>query len=72
MVFLPPNTLRRARQNDGTGQQSCACAEELDQLGHIEDHVIRAPILHHLAIQGRLNAQCMWIGDLIGRHETGP
>ena len=49
------------------GKQRRAAAEEFDQRRHVEDHVVRVPVLHGLAVEDRLDLQRVGIGDLVRR-----
>ena len=66
------DSLRSAGEYGGARKQGGAAAEEFDQGRNAENHVVRVPILHDLAVEQSLNAQRVWVGDGFGRREARP
>ena len=64
------DAVRRAGEDDRAGQQRRAAAEKLDQRRHVEDHVVRVPVLHHLAVEQRADRQRVGIRDFVACHQA--
>lgn len=54
-MFTTADAVWSPGQNDGAGKQSRTSAEELDQRGNIENHVVRIPVLHRLTVEHGFN-----------------
>src|SRR6185436_10780609 len=54
-----------ASENHGAGQKGRAAAEKFDQRRDVENHVVRVPVLHDLAVQHGANFQSVRIGDFV-------
>ena len=61
-----------AGEDYGSWEQQCAAAEEFDEGGDIEDHVVGVPVLHRLAVEHGLDLQCVRVRYLISRDDARP
>ena len=59
-----------AGEDDRTGKQRGAAAEKFDDGWDIENHVVRIPVLHRLAVENRAYAERVGIWNFIRRDET--
>src|SRR5262245_5188886 len=59
-----PHPGRGAGGDDVAGLQRDRRAQELDQLGHLEDQLIGPRVLHHLAVEAQLDAEVVRVLDL--------
>ena len=66
-----PDARRRPRHDQGPALQRGALREEGDGLGHAEDHLRGARVLHHGAVVDGLDAQGVRVRDLRPRDENG-
>ena len=64
--------MRCAGQNHRARLKASAPAEKLDQRRHVENHVVRIPVLHRFAVQDRADAERIRIRNLVGRHKDRP
>src|SRR6185436_7118311 len=60
-----------AGENHRAWEQRRAPGEKLDKRADVEDHVLGAPVLHGLAVEDRLDAEGVRIGDLVRGDEAG-
>jgi hypothetical protein len=61
----------RAGEDDRAGEKGLAAAEELDESGNVEDHVVGVPVLHRFAIENRADAERVGIRDFVPCHQHG-
>src|SRR6478735_1098358 len=71
-VAREAHAVGRAGEDDRAGEQGFAGAEILDDGRHIEDHVVGVPVLHDGAVEDRLDAKLVRVGDLIPGHQHRP
>ena len=65
------DAVRRASENHGAGEERRAGAQEFDDRGDIEDHVVGIPILQGVAVKDRADTEGIRIGDFVAGDEHG-
>ena len=65
------DAVRRASENHGAGEERRAGAQEFDDRGDIEDHVVGIPILQGVAVKDRADTEGIRIGNFVAGDEYG-
>ena len=66
------HAVRCAGQNHCAGREPRTAAEKFYQRRHVEDHVVRIPVLHGLAIEDGTDAEVIGVGNLVRRRQARP
>ena len=64
------DTVRCSCQDHRARCQHCAGTQELNERWNIEDHVVRVPVLHYVAVQDGADSQRVRIWNFARCHET--